>query len=290
MSFKKAEKKRAKLKIAFAGPAGSGKTYSALAVATSLANGRATALIDTERGSASLYADKFEFDVLELAEYSPEKYVEAINQAAKGGYECLVIDSLSHAWSGPGGLLDIVSNQQKRTGGGNSFTAWKDASPMQAKLIDTILTAPLHIIATMRSKMEYVLDQVEKNGRTVSVPKRVGMAPVQKNDIEFEFSVFGELNLDHELVITKTRVDTLKDMVFKEPGKDLANLLLTWLDTGKEVIETNQDDIIWSRKINACMSVAELEALRPLLSKLENKEKLVPVYKERFAQLNGDNA
>lgn len=226
-TFKKAVKSAGHLRMALAGPPGSGKTYSALAIATNLAGqSGSVAVIDTERGSASKYSDLFAFDVLELDTFHPERYIEAISAAAQAGYTVLVIDSLSHAWSGPGGLLEIVENARKRDHSGNSFTAWKDATPLHNRLIDTLTRAPLHVIATMRSKTEYVLE-TNKHGRTV--PRKVGTAPIQRDGVEYEFDIFGEMQHDNTMIVQKSRCPALAGATIARPGADVAHALSEWL-------------------------------------------------------------
>lgn len=156
MTFHKAVRYEKKLRMALTGPSGSGKTYTALEIATGI--GGKIGLIDTERGSASLYGDKFDFDTLELEYFGVDNYVNAINAAAEAGYNVLVIDSLSHAWSGLGGVLDAVNNTR-----GNTFTdGWgKVGTPQQNRLMDTILSAPVHIVATIRVKMGYEVEKDE---------------------------------------------------------------------------------------------------------------------------------
>jgi hypothetical protein len=232
MKFTKATKRQAKARIALAGPSGSGKTYTALAIATALSDGR-VALLDTEHGSASKYADIFDFDALDMeAPFHPDRFVEAIRAAADGGYGVLVLDSLSHAWNGAGGLLEVVDEIAKRLRSANSFAAWKDATPIQNRLVEAMLAAPLHIIATMRAKQEYVLEEVERNGRKTMAPRKVGMAPVQRDSFEYEFDIFGEMTSDNELIISKTRCPSLAGKVFMKPGAALANEIGAWLFDG----------------------------------------------------------
>lgn len=221
MAFKKATKAQLKLRLALSGPAGSGKTYTALTLATALADGRPVAVIDTERGSASKYADLFAFDVLELESFHPQKYVEAINEAVAAGYAVIVIDSLSHAWSGKGGILEIVQRK------GNSFQAWGEVKPIEAALIEAVTGARIHVIATMRSKTEYVVEKDERTGK--SAPRKVGMAPVQRDGMEYEFDVFGELDQENTLTIQKTRCPALAGALISKPGKSLAATLGAWL-------------------------------------------------------------
>ncbi len=230
LSFTKATKKQSKLRLAIDGPSGSGKTYTALVAATAIAQGGKIAVIDTERGSASLYSDKFDFDVLELNTFSPRLYVEAIEAAEDAGYSVIVIDSLSHAWEGEGGALDLVDQAAKKSQ--NSFTAWKDVTPLHRKLVDAMLQAKAHVIVTMRSKPEYIIEQVERNGRTISVPKKIGMAPVQRAGMEYEFTIFADMDLDHNLMVTKSRYDGFTDLVVNRPDRKLFGKLVDWLNSG----------------------------------------------------------
>jgi nucleoside-triphosphatase THEP1 len=227
MGFKKATKAAAKLRLGLIGPAGSGKTMSALRVAHGL--GGRVAVIDTERGSASLYSGErgLGFDVLELETYEAEKFIQAIAQAEAEGYDVLIIDSLSHAWAGKGGILEFVDKAAKRSGGG-SFSGWRDATPLHNQLVDAILGAKLHIICTLRSKVEHVIEQV--NGRTQV--RKVGLQPVQRDGLEYEFTVVGDVTQDHELIITKTRAAWLKDQIIREAGEDLGRQLAAWLSDG----------------------------------------------------------
>src|SRR6266571_4629510 len=225
MTFHKAVKYGATLRLALAGPAGSGKTYTALTLATVLADGGGVALIDTEHGSASKYADLFSFDTLQLETFHPNKYIEAIHEAEAAGYAVLVIDSLSHAWSGVGGLLEVVENITKRSNSKNSFNAWGEATPLQNRLIDTIIRSKLHIIATMRSKTEYVVEVV--NGRTS--PRKIGMAPVQRGDVEYEFDVYADMDIDNTLIVHKSRCPALSGAVITKPDGAVAETLKAWL-------------------------------------------------------------
>ena len=227
MGFKKATKAAAKLRLGLIGPAGSGKTMTALRVAHGL--GGRVAVIDTERGSASLYSGErgLDFDVLELDSYEAEKFIQAIAQAEQAGYDVLIIDSLSHAWAGKGGILEFVDKAAKRSGGG-SFSGWRDATPLHNQLVDAILGAKLHIICTLRSKVEHVIEQV--NGRTQV--RKVGLQPVQRDGLEYEFTVVADVTQDHELIVTKTRAAWLKDQIIREAGEDLGKQLAAWLSDG----------------------------------------------------------
>jgi hypothetical protein len=229
MEFIKATKKRSKLRLAIDGPSGSGKTYTALTAAKTL--GGKIAVIDTERGSASLYSDKFNFDVLELHTFSPALYIDAIETAEKAGYDVIVIDSLSHAWEGEGGALDMVDQAAKRSQSNNTYTAWKDVTPLQRKLVDAMLQSPCHIIATMRSKTEYIL---ETNDKGRQVPKKVGMAPIQRQGMEYEFTLVCDMDLDHNCIVSKSRCEALADKVVGKPDHKFFDILVNWLNSGEE--------------------------------------------------------
>ena len=224
-SFRKAVKYDAKLRFAVCGPSGSGKTYTLLQLATEL--GGPVALIDTERGSASKYADIFEFDVLELESYDPQRLIEIIDEARGKGYRVLCIDSLSHFWNGKDGELDKVDRAARRMQTPNSFAAWKQVTPLHNALIDKIVSAPLHILASMRAKTEWILDKDERTGKTV--PRKVGLAPVMRDGIEYKFDVCGDMDQENTLVITKSRCPKLAGGVFAKPGKELADVLKEWL-------------------------------------------------------------
>ena len=225
--FAPAVKTESNLRLTIAGPSGSGKTYTALAVATALADGGKVAVLDTEHGSASKYADLFAFDVLnESAPFHPDKVTAAINDAGRGGYAVLILDSMSHFWNGPGGMTDIVDDIARRMKSPNSFAAWKDGTPIQQKMIEAIVSAPLHIIATMRSKQDYILETDERGKQR---PRKVGMAPIQRDGFEYEFDVFMDMDNDNTGMIAKTRCPALTNGVFRKPGADVANILRDWL-------------------------------------------------------------
>src|ERR1700722_6351322 len=223
--FRRAVKYDAKLRFAVCGPSGSGKTYTLLQLGTEL--GGPVALIDTERGSASKYADLFEFDVLELDSYDPLRLIEIIDEAAKKGYRVLCIDSLSHFWIGKDGELDKVDRAARRMQTPNSFAAWKEVTPLHNALIDKIISAPLHILASMRSKTEWIIDRDERTGKTT--PRKVGLAPVMRDGIEYEFDVCGDMDQENTLLITKSRCPKLAGGGFPNPGQEVAGVLKEWL-------------------------------------------------------------
>lgn len=220
--FKKAERSRAYLKIALTGPSGSGKSLSALLIASGL--GEKIAVIDTECGSASLYSDKVHFDVAEMnAPFLTEKYIQAIRDAESAGYDVLVIDSYTHAWAGEGGLLQQKEELDQR--GGNSFTNWAKITPKDNALRQAILQARIHIVVTMRSKQEVIL--VDRNGK--SVPQKVGMAPIQRDGVEFEYTTVLDLAMNHQAAASKDRTGLFDGKLFT-PSKQTGETLLAWLN------------------------------------------------------------
>lgn len=237
MTFVKAERKQHKPKLALTGPSGAGKTYSALLIASGMGN--RIAVIDTENGSASLYAnmDKgplkgLAFDVLELEPpYTIDKYVRAIEAAQAEKYDVLVIDSISHAWAGEGGLLSKKEALDQR--GGNSYTNWAGITKEHEQFKARILNADIILICTMRSKQDYVLEVNEKGK---SAPKKVGMAPIQRDGMEYEFTTVFDLAMDHNAVASKDRTSMFDGQVFK-PSKKTGEQILTWL-TGAKPIES----------------------------------------------------
>jgi len=216
--FKKATKAQAKARLLFSGASGSGKTTAALTVAAQL--GKKIAFIDTEAGSASLYADRFDFDVLELSPpYAPERFIEAIEAAEQAGYEVIVIDSITHEWSGPGGCLDI------KTKLGDRFQDWAKVTPRHDRFIQAMMRSKAHIIATVRAKQGYSMDEKGK-------VQKSGMDPQQRDGIDFEFTVCWNINAAHMAEAQKDRTrlfDGKPEVITAETGERLSK----WLSAGE---------------------------------------------------------
>lgn len=225
--FKKATKAQAKLRAAVFGPSGAGKTFTSLRVATGLAGaGGRIAVIDTERGSASKYADRFAFDVLELEDQSIDGYVAAIREAGAAGYTVLVIDSLSHGWQT---LLEEIEKLAKAKYRGNTWSAWSEGTPLQRRLVQAILAYPGHVLATMRSKTEWT---TVDDGRGKKSPQRVGLAPEQGKGVEYEFDLLVEISTDHIANVIKDRTGKFQDKLLDKPGEDFGRELAAWLSDG----------------------------------------------------------
>lgn len=232
LQIKKATKTQSRGRIALVGPAGSGKTFTALKWARALAGDSGRILcVDTERGSASKYSGEDgigDFDVIELESHEPATYVEAMKLGAAEGYDVILVDSLSHAWSGRGGALEQVDRAAARSKG-NSYAAWRDVTPMHNALVDALLTSPAHVIVTMRAKTEYIL---ETDSRGKQVPRKVGMAPVQRDGMEYEFDLCVDLDWDHVATVSKSRCSSVSDAVWRRPGAAEIAPFAAWLTDG----------------------------------------------------------
>ena len=232
--FRKAERRKAKLRLAITGPAGSGKTYGALLVAQGL--GGKIAIIDTENGSGDLYSAVCDYDILNInAPFDPRKYIQSIHDAENEGYDALIIDSLSHCWISEGGLLDI-KEQLAASGKYNSFSAWSKVTPLQNKLIEAMLTSKCHIIATMRSRTDYV-QVVNDKGRTEI--RKVGLAPVQRDGMDYEFSLVFDLNNEHTVTVSKDRTSLFDGQSFTL-SPEIGSKLLDWLNSGKDIPDVRE--------------------------------------------------
>lgn len=252
-AFTPATKAESKARIALTGPSGAGKTYTALTLGITL--GQRVALIDTERGSASKYADEFAFSKLNLTSFEPTTLVDALAAAAGAGFDVIIIDSLTHFWSGTGGMLEQVDHAAKRGYGGNSFGGWKEARPMERRMIDALVSYPGHVIVTMRSKTDYV---IEEDHRGKKVPRKIGLKPEQRDGLEYEFDIVGDLDHENTLIITKSRAKTIAGRVIAKPGADFAAEIAAWLGDGKP----NPDALAYrDRAIDPAATKQELRAL-----------------------------
>ena len=230
--IKKAEKKNSRVRLAIAGPSKGGKTWNGLTLAAFFAEkaGGRLLVIDTERGSASKYADHFDFDVLELNEYHPQHYIDALALGVANGYRSILIDSLSHAWAGKGGALEMVDNAAKRSNSGSTFTAWRNVTPLHNALIDAILGCNAHVVATLRVKTQYVLEPNEKGKM---VPVKRALQPIMREGIEYEFDGCLDVTQEHDVVCNETRCTPLNGKVFSKPTTEIAEIFWDWLTVDK---------------------------------------------------------
>src|ERR1017187_7886096 len=229
---RKAEKRQVKLKLGIQGPSGSGKTWSALALAKNLWPEAKVMLIDTENESASLYADNFTFDTIPLdPPFESSRYEECIDYAVDNGYDVLIMDSISQEWDGDGGILRRKEEMDRRPGS-NSFTNWATFTPEHTHFVEAIKQAPIHIIATMRSKQEYALEQ---NDKGKSRPVKLGFAPIQREGFDYEFTLVFDVQMDHKAVTIKNRTGLFGDKPINLADEKVAKQIKTWLEAGKAV-------------------------------------------------------
>lgn len=228
MELRKAQKSKSKLRIGISGPSGSGKTYSALLLALGMAEAQSVCIIDTENGSADLYDNLGEYNVIQLdAPYTPERYIDAIKAAETAGMEVIIIDSVTHEWDGKGGLLESNELLAQAKFKGNTWAAWSQSTPRHQKFIEAIVTSRCHIITTTRSKTETV--QVE--GKV----KKLGTKEIQREGFEYELTVNFNLDRDrHIATASKDRtgifIDTDPFVISSETGLTLKN----WAERGTE--------------------------------------------------------
>lgn len=224
MAFQKAVKQKLKAKICLDGPSGSGKTFSALRMATGL--GGKIALIDTENSSASLYANRFNFDADSLyGPFTPESYVAKIRDAEQSGYDILIIDSISHEWNGPGGCLEIMDKL------GGKYQDWAKVTPRHNAFVAAIINSPIHIISTVRSKTGYEMG--EKDGKKTVT--KMGLQPVTRDGFEYENTICFSLNDNNWARSSKDRTSLFAGRDF-QITEDTGREIMEWLNDGEEPV------------------------------------------------------
>lgn len=230
MRIERAQRKDVKIKLAITGPSGAGKTMSSILLAHGLCPEGKILVIDSENKSSNLYADhpltkNKHFDVLSIdAPYTIQKYIQALEMGVNEKYDVIILDSISHAWAGEGGLLDKKSAIDSR--GGNSYTNWATVTKEQEMFKSKLLHASAHVIATMRSKQDYVMEANEKGK---SAPKKVGLAPIQRDGMEYEFTTVFDVGMDHQFTVSKDRTglfDGRIERITENTGKEIR----CWLD------------------------------------------------------------
>ena len=269
MQLQQAQRQNVKIKLALQGSSGSGKSYSALQIGYGLVNNWSKiAVIDTENQSASLYANMGNFNILVLKPpFSPERYIQALNVCMQSQMQVIIIDSLSMEWEF---ILDAHSNLT-----GNSYTNWAKFTPRHQQLIQAILQADCHIICTLRAKQDYVLS--EKNGKMV--PEKVGMKPIQREGVDYEFTIVFELDIRHNATASKDRTGLFMGKpefkINSQTGKEIAdwcNMGVPNYDLGLLIAEcTNVDEL---RELYYSVSSVEQQQFRVQFDR--RKEELNP--------------
>ena len=236
MQLQKATRTKAKMKLALQGPSGSGKSIGALLIAFGLCgNWNKIAVIDTENSSANLYAHLGDYNTVSIASpFSPEKYIQAIKLCEDSNMEVIIMDSVSHEWDGAGGILDIHSNMA-----GNSFTNWGKVGQRHNAFVQTMLQSSCHIIGTIRSKQDYILN--EKNGKMV--PEKVGLKAIQRDGLDYEFTIVLDIDSKHNAVTSKDRTSLfINEPEFRisvETGKRINE----WCNQGEDITSIVMSDI-----------------------------------------------
>jgi energy-coupling factor transporter ATP-binding protein EcfA2 len=233
-SFTPATRAATKARVALAGPSGSGKTWTALTLAHAL--GERIAVIDTERGSASKYAgvNGWKFDTVAPGSFAPTDLTGLLSEAGQAGYDVVVLDSWSHYWMGVDGMLEQVDRRAKN---GNNFSGWKEVRPDERRMIDALVSYPGHVIATLRVKTEYV---IEENDRGKKVPRKVGLKPEQRDGIEYEFDLVGDMDHENTLTVSKSRIPALTRAVIQQPDIELGKAIRSWLEDGESVPDARE--------------------------------------------------
>jgi hypothetical protein len=269
MDLRKAARKQAKIKLALEGVSGSGKSMSSLLLASGITDWSKIAVIDTENHSADLYAHLGEYNVLQLSKpFTPERYITAITTCEEAGMEVIIIDSITHEWDGSGGILDLHGNMP-----GNSFTNWAKMTPRHNAFVQKILESNCHIIATLRTKSEYAL--TDKNGKMV--PEKLGLKSIQRDGIDFEFTIVLDLDIKHLAKASKDRtglfMDQPEEVITAAHGKKI----LEWCNSGISVSKIKS-------KISVAQTVEELrEILRAYPEYRSEIEPLAIARKEELA-------
>lgn len=280
--FRKAERKKAKLRLGMCGASGNGKTWSSLEIAFGMTTGDKIFFIDTESGRGELYQGLkskhdssivFDYNYYRLdVPYSVERYIEAIKNAEQNGCEVLIIDSLSHAWSGEGGVLSVVDKA-----GGQFQGGWKQGTPKQNALIDTIIASKMHIICNFRVKTEYVMELNEKGKHA---PRKIGLAPIQRDQVEYEFTMFMSMSPEHIAHVTKDNTQ-IYDQQFVQPSPDMGRKLLTWLNMGNDF-----KGVILSDILDEIHTIENMKEMNDYKSKYINYYKQYATdYPEEFAKI-----
>src|SRR5690606_1707342 len=278
MELRKSERKKAKIKMALQGPSGAGKSYSAILLAQGLTGGDMTkiAVIDSENGSADLYSHLGNFNVLQLKNsFSPESYIQALEICEKAGMEVIILDSISQCWDF---LLDFHASLT-----GNSFTNWNKVTPRQRAFVDKILQSDTHIIATMRTKQDYVLNN--RDGKFV--PEKVGLKAVQRDGVDYEFTLVFDVDIKHNATASKDRTGLFRDKPEFQINAATGKKILKWCQgpMNQETLEKMVEESLNVNQLTALYN-EHLELAKSMHQKfIDKKEQLqILINPKNFSQ------
>lgn len=268
--IKKATKKAKKLRLGLSAASGFGKTKGALLIAKGLCKGDLSkvCVIDSERDSATLYADLGGYSTIQLsAPYSPERYINAITTAENAGFQVIIVDSITHEWSGEGGCLEIHQNL------GGDFKTWGKVTPRHESFKNKILNSPCHIITTVRRKQDY---EMSNNGGKTTIQK-VGMKEETRDGWEYELDInFEVINAKHMCVASKDRTQLFTNTPEFIITEDTGKIVLDWCNNGVSAI----DDAL--EAIRKCLDIPTLTATyNTYLGELKDNKDFVEAIKAR---------
>lgn len=254
MQLRKATRKKAKIRLGFSSVSGGGKTYSSILVAKGLCGDLSkVAIIDTENGSADLYAHLGDYNVLPLTPpYSPERYIEAIRSCEKAGMEVIIVDSISHEWDGKGGCLEIVESL------GGKYQDWAKVTPRHQAFIEAILHSPCHIITTVRRKQDYEMTK-DSNGK-IKIEKG-GLREITREGFEYELTINLELDTQHNATASKDRTGLFMGKPAFVPSEKTGELIAEWCEQGEEAFNVIKPGSEWYNKVEQCSTQKELVEL-----------------------------
>jgi hypothetical protein len=279
MQLRKATRKKAKIRLGLSAVSGGGKTYSAILIAKGLVGDLSkVAIIDTENGSADLYAQLGDFNVLPLtAPFTPERYIEAIKSCEKAGMEVIIIDSISHEWDGKGGCLEIVESL------GGKYQDWAKVTPRHQAFIEAILHSPSHIITTVRRKQDY---EMIKDGNKIRIEKG-GLKEITREGFEYELTINLELDTHHNATPSKDRTQLFMGKPAFVPSEKTGELIANWCEQGEESfnIKPGSD---WYNKVDNCTTQKELVDLyQKNKAEVDSNPLLQQLIANRRNQING---
>lgn len=281
MQLRKATRKQAKIRLGLSAVSGGGKTYSAILIAKGLCGDLSkVAVIDTENGSADLYAHLGDYNVLPLtAPFTPERYIEAIRSCEKAGMEVIIVDSISHEWDGKGGCLEIVEQL------GGKYQDWAKVTPRHQAFLEAILHSPCHIITTVRRKQDYEMTK-DNNGK-IKIEKG-GLREITREGFEYELTINLELDMNHNATASKDRTGLFMGKPAFVPSEKTGEMIATWCEQGEEQFHVIKPGSDWYQKVDNCGSQKELvELYQKNKSEVDSNPLLQQLIANRRNQING---
>ncbi|HZH00068.1 MAG TPA: AAA family ATPase [Flavisolibacter sp.] len=281
MELRKATRKKAKIRLGLSAVSGAGKTYSAILIAKGLTGDLSkVAVIDTENGSADLYAHLGDFNVLPLtAPFTPERYIDAIRACEKAGMEVIIIDSISHEWDGKGGCLEIVESL------GGKYQDWAKVTPRHQSFIEAIIHSPSHIITTVRRKQDYEMTK-DNNGR-IKVEKG-GLREITREGFEYELTINLEMDTKHNAWTSKDRTGLFMGKPAFVPSEKTGELIAQWCEQGEEAFSSVKPGSDWYNKVEQCGTQKELvELYNKNKPEVDTNPLLQQLIANRRNQING---